>query len=49
VEEFEHEIHAAVTGSQYPTFWKAGHFPMAEQPEAVNQAIKAFMDALQVS
>ena len=49
VEAYEHEIHAAVPGSQYLTFRNAGHFPMAEQPEAINRAIKAFTDALQVS
>jgi pimeloyl-ACP methyl ester carboxylesterase len=38
-----------VPGSQYLTFRKAGHFPMAEQPEAVNQAIEAFLDGLRVS
>jgi pimeloyl-ACP methyl ester carboxylesterase len=35
-----------VPGSQYLTFHEAGHFPMAEQPAAVNQAIQAFLDAL---
>jgi pimeloyl-ACP methyl ester carboxylesterase len=49
LEEYEREIHEAVPGSQYLTFRKAGHFPMAEQPEAVNQAIEAFLDGLRVS
>jgi pimeloyl-ACP methyl ester carboxylesterase len=48
-EEYEREIHEAVPGSQYLTFRKAGHFPMAEQPEAVNRAIEAFLDRLRVS
>jgi pimeloyl-ACP methyl ester carboxylesterase len=45
-EEYEREIHEAVPGSQYLPFQKAGHFPMAEQPEAVNRAIEAFLDQL---
>jgi 3-oxoadipate enol-lactonase/4-carboxymuconolactone decarboxylase len=47
VEEHEREIHEAVPGSQYLTFRRAGHFPMAEQPEAVNRAMKAFLDGIQ--
>ena len=46
LEEYEREIHEAVPGSQYLTFEKAGHFPMAERPEAVNAAIEAFLDRL---
>jgi pimeloyl-ACP methyl ester carboxylesterase len=46
VEEYEREIHQAVRGSQYLTFQKAGHFPMAEQPEAVNRAIAAFLNRI---
>jgi pimeloyl-ACP methyl ester carboxylesterase len=45
-EEYEREIHEVVPGSQYLTFEKAGHFPMAERPEAVNRAIEAFLDRL---
>jgi len=45
-EDYEGEIHAEVPGSQYLTFREAGHFPMAEQPAAVNQAIEAFLDTL---
>ena len=45
-EDYEGEIHAEVPGSQYLTFREAGHFPMAEQPTAVNQAIEAFLDML---
>jgi pimeloyl-ACP methyl ester carboxylesterase len=43
-EEYEREIHEAVPGSQYVTFRQAGHFPMAEQPEAVNRLIQTFLD-----
>ena len=43
-EEYEREIHEAVPGSQYIPLREAGHFPMAEQPEAVNGAIQAFLD-----
>jgi pimeloyl-ACP methyl ester carboxylesterase len=46
VEEYEREIHQAVPGSQYLTFQKAGHFPMAEQPQAVNRAIAAFLNRI---
>ena len=42
--EYEQEIHAAVPGSQYITLREAGHFPMAEKPEAVNQAIQTFVE-----
>jgi 4,5:9,10-diseco-3-hydroxy-5,9,17-trioxoandrosta-1(10),2-diene-4-oate hydrolase len=45
-EDYEREIHQKVPGSQYLTFHEAGHFPMAEQPAAVNQAIQAFLDML---
>jgi pimeloyl-ACP methyl ester carboxylesterase len=45
-EEYEREIHEAVPGSQYLTLREAGHFPMAEQPAAVNQAIATFLDTL---
>jgi pimeloyl-[acyl-carrier protein] methyl ester esterase len=48
-EEYEREIHVALPGSQYLTLHEAGHFPMAEQPEMVNQAIQAFLDTLQAS
>jgi pimeloyl-ACP methyl ester carboxylesterase len=48
-EEYEREIHEAVPGSQYLTLRKAGHFPMAEQPEAVNRAIEAFQDKLRMA
>jgi pimeloyl-ACP methyl ester carboxylesterase len=48
-EEYEREIHEAVPGSQYLTLREAGHFPMAEQPTAVNRAIVAFLDTLGVS
>ena len=45
-EEYEREIHEAVPGSQYLTLREAGHFPMAEQPAAVNRAIAIFLDTL---
>lgn len=45
-EEYEREIHEAVPGSQYIRLAQAGHFPMAERPEAVNDAIQTFMDSL---
>jgi pimeloyl-ACP methyl ester carboxylesterase len=37
-------MHEAVPGSQYITLRRAGHFPMAEQPEVVNRAIEAFLE-----
>ena len=43
VEEYEREIHEAVSGSRYIRLEEAGHFPMAQQPEAVNEAIEAFV------
>jgi 3-oxoadipate enol-lactonase len=45
-EAYEQEIHQAVSGSQYLTLREAGHFPMAEQPAIVNQAIQAFLETL---
>ena len=45
-EAYEQEIHQAVPGSQYITLRQAGHFPMAEQPAVVNQAIEAFLGIL---
>ena len=45
-EEYEREMHEAVPGSQYLPLREAGHFPMAEQPAAVNQAIATFLDTL---
>ena len=41
--EYEAEIHEAVPGSQYLRLRDAGHFPVAEQPEAVNWAIEEFL------
>jgi pimeloyl-ACP methyl ester carboxylesterase len=43
-EAYEREIHEAVPGSQYLTLREAGHFPMAEQPATVNQAIATFLE-----
>jgi 3-oxoadipate enol-lactonase len=45
-EDYEREIHEAVPGSQYLALREAGHFPMAEQPAVVNQAIQKFLDTL---
>ena len=47
--EYEREIHEAVPGSQYLPLREAGHFPMAEQPAAVNRAIATFLDTLGAS
>ena len=44
--EYELEIHQAVPGSKYLKFSQAGHFPMAEKPEEVNQAIEDFLETL---
>ena len=38
--EYELDIHLAVAGSQYLKLEQAGHFPMVERPEIVNQAIE---------
>jgi 3-oxoadipate enol-lactonase len=38
--EYEVEIHEAVPGSRYLKLERAGHFPMAERPDTVNQAIE---------
>ncbi len=43
---YEEEMHRAVPGSQYVTLQQAGHFPMAEQPEQVNQLIQTFLEQL---
>lgn len=44
--DYEGEIHRAVPGSRLLTLRQAGHFPMAEQPEAVNREIQTFIDTL---
>jgi 3-oxoadipate enol-lactonase len=44
--EYEAEIHAAVPGSRYLKLANAGHFPMAEAPAAVNQAIEELIGSL---
>jgi 3-oxoadipate enol-lactonase len=41
--EYELEIHRAVPGSKYLKLDNAGHFPMAERPSDVNQAIDEFL------
>ncbi len=46
LEDYEQEIHQAVPGSQYLPLREAGHFPMAERPEAVNQAMRDFVAKL---
>ena len=45
--EYELEVHQAVPGSRYLKLHDAGHFPMAERPDDVNQAIQEFLDSLQ--
>ena len=47
--EYELEIHQAVPGSIYLKLERAGHFPMAERPERVNQAIDEFIAVHQPS
>ena len=44
--EYELEIHRAVPGSSYLKLEQAGHFPMVERPERVNQAIEEFLAPL---
>ncbi len=44
--EYEREIHQAVPGSKYLKLSQAGHFPMAEKPDEVNQAIEEFIGGL---
>ena len=41
--EYELEVHQAVPGSRYLKLRNAGHFPMAERPEVVNQAIQELL------
>ena len=41
--EYELEIHDAVPGSRYLKLRDAGHFPMAERPQEVNQAIEELL------
>ena len=38
--EYELDIHQAVAGSKYIKLEQAGHFPMVERPDTVNQAIE---------
>ncbi len=44
--EYELEIHQAVPGSRYLKLKAAGHFPMAERPQEVNQAIEVLLKSL---
>ena len=44
--ETELEIHQAVPGSRYLKLPQAGHFPMAEKPGEVNEAIEEFLQVL---
>ena len=44
--EYEQEIHQAVPGSKYLKLSNAGHFPTAEQPQQVNQAIEEFLESI---
>ncbi len=41
--DYEEEIHRAVPGSKLIKMTEAGHFPMVEKPEEVNDAIDAFL------
>ena len=41
--EYELDLHLAVAGSKYLKLEQAGHFPMVERPETVNQAIEDFL------
>ena len=43
--EYELEIHEAVPGSRYLKLKGAGHFPMAERPQEVNQAIEELLNS----
>ncbi len=45
-DEYELEIHQAVPGSKYIRLDNAGHFPMAERPDDVNQAIEELLTTL---
>jgi pimeloyl-ACP methyl ester carboxylesterase len=42
-DEYELEIHEAVTGSKYVKLEQAGHFPMAERPDDINKLIEELM------
>ena len=44
--EYELELHQAVPGSRYIKLDRAGHFPMAERPADVNQAIEELLATL---
>jgi 4,5:9,10-diseco-3-hydroxy-5,9,17-trioxoandrosta-1(10),2-diene-4-oate hydrolase len=44
--DYEQEIHEAVIGSTYIRLEDAGHFPIAEKPEAVNNIIENFVNTL---
>ncbi len=44
--EYELELHQAVPGSHYLKLDNAGHFPMAERPAVVNQAIEDLIAGL---
>ena len=45
-EQYELEIHQAVPNSRYVELAQAGHFPMAEQPEAVNRLIEELLQEI---
>ena len=45
--EYEREIHDAVPGSVYIKLDNSGHFPMAERPEDVNNAIRKFLASVE--
>ena len=44
--ETELDIHQAVPNSRYLKLSRAGHFPMAEKPGEVNEAIEEFLEGI---
>ena len=47
--DYEQEIHQAVPGSRYMKLQQAGHFPMVERPDVVNEAIEEFLASCRAS
>lgn len=43
---YEEEIHRAVAGSTFIKMKNAGHFPMVEKPDEFNEALDAFLSAI---
>ena len=46
-ELYELEIHQAVPNSRYVELEQAGHFPMAERPEAINQILEELLQEIE--